>query len=115
MIIDQFTRWLEMVPLAVQDVESVAKAFSESYVVWFGTSWCIHMDQGRNFDSEMFKTFCALLEAGKTRTTPYRTSSNGQVERYNQLVLYYWMFFRKSAEIVGHIFTSIGHECQVHR
>ena len=27
MIIDQFTRWLEMVPLAVQDAESVAKAF----------------------------------------------------------------------------------------
>ena len=24
------------------------------------------------------------------------------------------VFFRKSAETVGHIFTSIGHECQVH-
>ena len=93
MIIDQFTRWLEMMPLAVQDAESVAKAFFESYVVRFGAPWCVNTDQGRNFYSEMFKTFCALLEVGKTRTTPYRPSSNGQVERYNQLVLNYLRCF----------------------
>ena len=53
----------------------------------FGVPWCVHMDQGRNFDSELFKTFCELLDAVKTRTTPYRPCWNGQVERYNQLVL----------------------------
>ena len=87
MIVDQFTRWLEMVSLATQDAESVAKAFFEAYVVRFGVPWCVHTDQGRNFDSELFQTFCSLLEAAKTRTTPYRPSANGQVERYNQLVL----------------------------
>ena len=89
MVIDQFTRWLEMVPLPVQDAESVAKAFFENYVVRFGVPITVHTDQGRNFESDLFKAFCHLLEIAKTRTTPYRPSANGQVERYNQLVLNY--------------------------
>ena len=86
-VIDQFTRWLEMVPLPVQDAESVAKAFFKSYVVRFGVPITVHTDQGRNFESDLFKAFCHLLEIAKTQTTPYRPSANGQVERYNQLVL----------------------------
>ena len=87
MIIDQFTRWLEMVPLHLQDAKSVARAFFENYVVRWGVPFYIHTDQGRNFESALFHSFCSLLEAVKSRTTPYRPSANGQVERYNQLVL----------------------------
>ena len=72
MIVDQFTRWLEMVSLATQDAVSVAKAFFEAYVVRFGMLWHVHTDQGRNFDSELLQTFRSLLEAAKTRTTLYR-------------------------------------------
>ena len=43
----------------------------------------IYADQGRNFESELFKEMCELLEIGKTRTTSYRPSANDQVERYN--------------------------------
>ena len=87
MIVDQFTRWVEMVPLPSQNAEMVAGAFFEHYVVRFGAPFMIHTDQGRNFESDLFQAFCSLLEITKTRTTPYRPSSNGQVERYNQLVL----------------------------
>ena len=34
MVVDQFTRWLELVPLPAQDAESVARAFFENYAVW---------------------------------------------------------------------------------
>ncbi len=47
----------------------------------------IHTDQGRNFCGNFFQSFCDLLEITKTRTTPYRPSSNGQVERYNRTIL----------------------------
>ena len=87
MVIDQFTRWLEIRPLVTQDAQSVAQAFFEQYVVRFGVPVMIHTDQGRNFEGDLFQAFCALLEVAKTRTTPYRPSSNGQVERYSQLVL----------------------------
>jgi transposase InsO family protein len=46
----------------------------------------IHTDQGRNFESKLFGLLCELLEIAKTRTTPYRPSSNGQVEKYNTMV-----------------------------
>ena len=65
MVVDQFTRWLELVPLPAQDAESVARAIFENYLVQFGVPLTVHTDQGRNFDA------------------------NGQVERYNQLVLNY--------------------------
>ena len=89
MIVDQFTRWLEVVSLPTQDAQSVARAFFESYVVRFGVPLTVHTDQGRNFESDLFAAFCDLLDAAKTRTTPYRPSANGQVEHYNQLVLNY--------------------------
>ena len=100
MVIDQFTRWLEIIPLVTQDAQSVTQAFFEQYVVRFGVPVMIHTDQGRNFEGDLFQAFCALLEVVKTRTTPYRPSSNGQVERYNQLVLNFLRCFlgRKQQE-----------------
>ena len=45
------------------------------------------MDQGKNFDGKLFTSVCNLLQIVKTRTTPYRPRSNGQVERYNRTIL----------------------------
>ena len=98
MIIDQFSRWVEMVPLTVQDAESVARTFFETYVVRFGVPFVLHTDQGRNFDSALVKSFCKLLEITKTRTTPYRPSSNGQVERYNTIVLNFLRCFLRGRQ-----------------
>ena len=55
MIVDQFSHWLEMVPLTIQDAESIARAFFEICVIRFGAPFVMHMDQGRNFDSTMMK------------------------------------------------------------
>ena len=35
----------------------------------------------------MFKNLCSLLGINKTRTTPYRPCSNGQVERFNRTLV----------------------------
>ena len=35
----------------------------------------------------MFKEVCELLKSVKTRSTPYRPSANGQVERMNRTIL----------------------------
>ena len=57
------------------------------FITTFGCPLEIHSDQGANFNSNLFKSLCEILEFAKTRTTPYRPSSNGQVERYNTIVL----------------------------
>ena len=44
-------------------------------------------DQGRQFESDLFSALCKLLEIRKQRTTPGHPAANGQVERYNRLIL----------------------------
>ena len=87
MIVDQFTKWLECFPLPLQSAELTAKAVVDGFISRFGCPLEIHTDQGRNFDGKLFSSVCELLEVTKTRTTPYRPCSNGQVERYNRTLL----------------------------
>ena len=85
-IVDQFTKWVEAFPLKNQLAETVAGVVVREFVARFGCPLEIHTDHGRNFESELFKEMCELLEIGKTRTTSYRPSANGQVERYNRSI-----------------------------
>lgn len=87
MMIDQFSKWTEMAALPDQTALSVAHKFLIHFVVTFGCPLEVHTDQGRNFDSNLFRALCDELQIAKTRTTPYHPSSNGQVERYNTTVL----------------------------
>ena len=87
MLIDQFTRWLEAYPLPDQTAEQVARVVVDQFIARFGSPLYIHSDQGRNFESDLFGSVCELLDIVKTRTTPTHLASNGQVERYNTILL----------------------------
>ena len=60
------------------------KPFYSGYVARFGAPARIITDQGSQFCSDFFRAFCELLDAAKARTTPFRPSANGQVERTNR-------------------------------
>ncbi len=87
MMVDQFTKWFECVAIPDQSAEVVAKAFVDQYISRFGPPLEIHTDQGGCFNGSLFQACCKLLDITKTRTTPYRPRSNGQVERYNRVLL----------------------------
>ena len=87
-MIDQFTKWLELAPLADQTAQVVAGTLVQQFICRMGCAYEIFTDQGRNFESALFKEVCKLLEMAKLRTTPYRPSSNGQVERMNREILF---------------------------
>ena len=82
-IVDQFTKWVEAYPMKDQQGETVAKIVVGEFIAKFGCPLEIPTDQGRNFEGVLFKEMCALLEINKTRTTSFRPSANGQVERLN--------------------------------
>jgi transposase InsO family protein len=86
-MVDQFTKWCEIVPLPSQTAETTAKAAVNEFFARFGCPFSVHTDQGRNFESKLFKVICDLFHIHKTRTTPYRPSPNGQVERYNRTLM----------------------------
>ena len=89
MMIDQFSRRLKLYALPEQTAVITAKTFFEQWISKFGAPLLVHTDQGRNVDGSLFVDLCRLMEIANTWTTPYRPSSNGQVERHNQMVLYF--------------------------
>ncbi|XP_070546257.1 uncharacterized protein [Ptychodera flava] len=87
MMVDQFTKWVECIPLPSQEAEVTAQAAVNEFFARFGCPFEVFTDQGRNFESQLFTAVCDLLHIHKRRTTPYRSSANGQVERYNRTLM----------------------------
>ena len=86
-MVDQFTKWVELAALPAQTAELTAGAFLKLFIVAFGCPLEVHTEQGNHFESNLFQAFCEVLETTKTRTTPYHPSSNGQVEIFNRIIL----------------------------
>ena len=80
MMVDNFTKWVECVPLPSQTAEITARVAIDEFFARFGYS-------GRNFESQLFREICKLMGIHKARTTPYRPSGNGQVERHNRTLM----------------------------
>jgi transposase InsO family protein len=87
MMIDQFKKWVEMAAIPEQSALTIAEKFVVHFEATFGCPLEVHTDQGRNFDGNLFKSLRTILEVAKTRTTPYHPSSNGQIERFNTVLL----------------------------
>ena len=85
---------------ALPDVTAIstAKCAVDQFFSRFGTPLQIHTDQGGNFDGNVMKALCHLSRIAKTQTTPYHPSSNGQVERYNRLLLQLIRCYRHSKQ-----------------
>ena len=83
-ISDYFTRWVEAYPVPNHQAKTVAQKVTEEFFLRFGLPTTIHTDQGRDFESQLFKELCRLLEVEKTRTTPWNPKSDGLIERYNR-------------------------------
>ena len=86
-IVDQFTKWVELIPLPNQKAETTARAAVNEFFTRFGLPMETVTDQGKNFESLLMKETCKLLHIKKSRTTPYRPSANGQAERTNRTLM----------------------------
>ena len=84
---DYFSKWTESFPIPNQEAQTVAKVLVEQWVCRLGTPRSIHTDQGRQFESHLFKEMCQLLKMQKTRTSPYHAESDGMIERFNRTLI----------------------------
>lgn len=84
---DYFSKWTEAFPLPNQEASTIAKVLTEEWVCRFGVPRSIHSDQGRNFESTLFREVCRLLHIHKSRTSPYHAQSDGLIERFNRTLL----------------------------
>ena len=84
---DYFTKWTEAYPIPNQEAVTVTRKLVDEFVSRFGAPEHLHSDQGRNFESSLFKEACKLLGIVKTRKCPYHPESDGIIERFNRTVL----------------------------
>ena len=81
---DYFTRWVEGYPMADCETTTIAENVINQFICRFGVPHQIHSDQGRQFESGLFKELCTRFSIDKTRTTAFRPQSDGLVERFNR-------------------------------
>lgn len=83
-MIDRFTKWPEAVPVRDITAETVAKALYDGWIARFGCPLRITTDQGRQFESSLFKTLLLKFGITRLRTTAFHPQSNGQIERWHR-------------------------------
>lgn len=83
-MIDRFTRWPEAIPIVDMTAETVARQFYANWVSRFGSPRIVTTDQGRQFESSLFRELTNLIGAKRTRTTAYHPQTNGIVERWHR-------------------------------
>lgn len=82
--IDRFSRWTEAFPMVDQTATTIAKIFMENWISRYGVPIRITTDQGRQFESDLFKQLNKILGINHYRTTAYHPQANGMIERFHR-------------------------------
>jgi hypothetical protein len=82
-----FSKWIEAKPLATITLATVQKFFWQNIVCRFGVPKVITVDNGTQFDVEMFKAFCDQIGTKIHFALVRHPKSNQLVERANRIII----------------------------
>jgi transposase InsO family protein len=85
--VEYFSKWIEAKPLATITLATVQKFFWQNIVCRFGVSNAITVDNGTQFNAEMFKVFCDRIGTRIHFASVRHPESNGLVERANGIIM----------------------------
>ncbi|GBN73255.1 Pro-Pol polyprotein, partial [Araneus ventricosus] len=83
-IIDRFTRWSEVIPTVDMTAETTAHALVHGWISRFGTPLTITTDQGRYFESTLFRELTNMIGSHRIHSASYHPQSNGMIERLHR-------------------------------
>ncbi len=84
---DHFSKYVEVLAVPDQTAETCASRILNEFIARWGCPLSILSDQGRNYESRVFKELCRMLEVRKSRTSPRNPRCNGQSERFNKTLV----------------------------
>lgn len=85
-IIDAFSRWVELTPTKDTSAESAAQALM-NHAIRFGNPSQVVTDKGTQFNNELIRQFHRLTGTQGVTTTAYSKEENALVERANKEVM----------------------------
>lgn len=80
-IIDHYTKWLELFPIKDQKTEKVGKKVFDGWIPRHGAPEQLYHDQRKNLSAKMIQEICNFPEIRNTRTMPFHSQSDGASER----------------------------------
>jgi IS30 family transposase len=85
-VVEYFTRWTEAKPLPTITSEMVKKFFRQNIVCRFGVPRSLTVDNGKQFNSDNFKSFYKSISTKIAFASVYHPESNDAMERANRIV-----------------------------
>jgi cleavage and polyadenylation specificity factor subunit 1 len=83
-MLDRASRWQEAVPVKNLCSETICRIFLSTWICRFGAPRYVITDQGRQFESGVFKTMIDKLGAKHVHTSAYHPQANGAIERFHR-------------------------------
>jgi len=83
-MLDRATRWPEAVPLKTIDADTICRTFMATWICRFGAPKHLISDQGRQFESGLFRALVEKLGTTHVHTSAYHPQSNGVLERFHR-------------------------------
>jgi len=83
-MLDHFTKYAFAFPIRAHDVVIVTKHLVERVFLVYGVPQQLLSDRGAELEGSLMTEVCQLLEIDKIRTTSYKLSTNGALERVHQ-------------------------------
>ncbi|XP_055633565.1 uncharacterized protein K02A2.6-like [Toxorhynchites rutilus septentrionalis] len=106
--VDPYTKWPEVYATKTTTTRTTTKLLSQSFAT-FGVPETIVSDNGTQFTSYEFQTFCEQLGIRHVRTAPYHPQSNGLAERFVDTLKRTLRKIRSGGETLQEAFQTFLH------
>ena len=81
-MIDHHTRWVELVPMQVATAKNTAYSIFHHWISRWGTMRSLLTDNGGQFNADLIRYLCRILNITKLYSAPYHPRGNSVVEAY---------------------------------
>ena len=86
-ITDHFTQYVPAIVTSLQTAKSTVQNLWDKFTVHYGLPENILTDQGFNFESDLLKALCEIVQVKEIQTSGYHPQTNSQCEHFNATLI----------------------------